>query len=166
MCYVKSGLQLNTTLLFDSHTLIGEKLLTNLRLIIAPIWLFLRNQMSYVTLRVQTCIHSFLYVWWREKKDKDQFIKTANILKDLYIMYEGNCPRQFVFKNIQFSIVTQYIHLHFDFISQNKPGMKPFFNIYIMATFSFLKVQAVNILFQTLPPYILFTPRCSVFLTD
>lgn len=70
MCSVKSSLQLNNTLLFDSHTLIGEKLLTNLMLIIAPIWLFLRNQMNCVTLHVQTCIHSFLYFWWREKKTK------------------------------------------------------------------------------------------------
>lgn len=33
-----------------------------------------------------------------------------------------------------------------------------------MATFSFFKVQIVNILFQTLPPDILFTSRCLAWL--
>lgn len=45
--------------------------------------------------------HAYIHFYMfggEKKKDKDQFIKTANILKDLYIMYEGNCPRQFVFK--------------------------------------------------------------------
>lgn len=137
-------------LLFDSHTLIGEKLLTNLRLIIAPIWLFLKIKWAMWHFMYKHAYIHF-YMFGGEKKDKDQFIKTANILKDLERHDEGNCPRQFVFKNIQFSIVVQYIHLHFDFISQNKPGMKPFFNIYIMATFSFFKVQTVTFCFKHCP---------------
>ena len=44
-------------------------------------------------------MHTFIFIFLVErKKDKNQLIKTANILKDLYIMYEGNYPRQFVFK--------------------------------------------------------------------
>lgn len=113
--------------------------------------------------------HAYIhfYMFGGEKKKT----KTSSSKQQIFLKIYTLCMKETVqdnlsLKNIQFSIVAQYIHLHFDFISQNKPGMKPFFNIYIMATFSFFKVQTVNILFQTLPPYILFTPRCSVFLTD
>lgn len=96
MCYVKSSLQLNDTLLFDPHTLIGEKLLTNL------CWLLLQfvsqksNELWHFMYK-----HAYIdfYIFGGEK-DKNQLIKTVNILKDLYTMYEGNYPRQFVFKKI------------------------------------------------------------------
>ena len=96
MCYVKSSLQLNDTLLFDSHTLIGEELLTNL------CWLLLQfvsqksNELWHFMYK-HAYIHFYIF---GGEKDKNQLIKTANILKDLYTMYEGNYPRQFVFKKI------------------------------------------------------------------
>ena len=67
MWYLKRGLQLNNTFLFDSHTLIGEKFLTSLCWLLLQFdLLLLKNQTNCET--SYTNMHIHFYIFGGEKK--------------------------------------------------------------------------------------------------